>query len=724
MMAVAGLPKAELADLSFETGCIQRLIEKGDEKDTANFNRASLVMASFIKDKGYAEKEYGPILDQMAANTTSTSYKTKSLRLKHLKAAVHTALNNSRIRFAKTYLYAIIQPCGKCALCQSAGLASDPDDVESDTVDRSGIRSQVHMYVKGLDEDARPLTNFTIKVKRIYMVENPDTHQFVREKADVILEHPGGETPIVLYDEAFLAKASFGHAILGVSNLIFKGSEADLAAVKEYVFSHAEEAEVIYTVQKYGINVAKVEGGTQEFLVYAEPEYSISMTGALNQYQVPTSEIAYPRFKDASTLDDTSKDFIGQTLRYLLKINRPEVLAPILGWFMAAFFKVHVGARFANQFPLLHIYGNAGSGKTATAELLAYLHGLDYSGKDSILNLSSSSLYAVKHTMASSTTVARVFDELNAGKVRHFDQVCELLKQCWTSQASIQGTVARSNGLSHTKLKQFTLSGPICTLGEQQLETPALNERIVQVHLSGKGRLFEGAKTSFSKVNAQKKHLTSLGKPVMLRSLRTSAREVFDVVEECMGQVPSDLSDRPRLGRAILLMGLRMLETVAKESRLNVVDDLQELRAVWERDLNAREQVAALDVFASEVDRVLDYMAKLVSYEDDPIQGSLRREYEFMVVQDHIYLDLSKAMLLYRKHARSSGLPAVFNSATHMRKHLEEEDYFKSYKYSISATGQRVEYAVLSIQKMLEKGINANYFLSEDDDLKLRSESL
>lgn len=717
---VSGIRKEELDGLDFDTGCIRRLITKGDEKDGGNFNRAAMVFASFVKDKGYSQEDYLPALQEMAEKVKSKTYKTKAIRAKHLQSSIYTAINNNRIRFAKSFLFSLIDPCGKCELCNSK-VAEQTDEASGVEVDHSGVRERSFSYVRGREDDARPITNFKVRVDRVYMMQEFESGRYMREKADITLIHAAGETPVTVYEEAFISKIAFAKSIMGISNLIMKGNDADLTALKEYIYSHSEEAEVIYSTDKYGITRATVPSTGQEFLVYVEPNYSISMTGMVNQYKVPRGDDVYPKLHLAEPMRST--DFLRQAFLYMFDINRPEVIAPLLGWFVATFFKVHFEAKFSNQFPLIHVYGNAGSGKTVSIEMMGYLSGLDLAGKDSMMNLSGTTMYAVKHTIASSTTVPRIFDEMNSRKVRHFEQVCELLKACWTSQAMSQGGLQRTGSTTSAKVQSIHLTGPVCTIGEQKLETPALLERIVQIHIPKDGR-FEvresgmSSREAYTKANTSKMVFSSAGKEIMMRSLQTSAAHVAEMVRNNLKTLPDTISDRPRYGRAVMLTGLDLFDECMQAIGVDLTSKVDSLKSAWLTTLTGAAQVELTDLSATEVDRVLDYLAKMVSYEDDVGTGNyhLRRGYEFMIVGDKLLVDLNKSFMLYRRHSRAAGMPPVFSTAMHMTKHLEEESYYLGSRREINGAGQKVVFQVFSIQGMIDKGVDAWYFLSEDDE--------
>ncbi len=715
--SMVGMEKEELKAINFDTGCIKKLIEIGDEKADANFNRVAMVLAAFIKDKGYSKEEYEPVLKQAAANIKSSTYRKPGVRYKHLIGILHTALSNKRMKFTQQYLYSVINPCRECALCKKQ-IEEEEAAAESAEIDASGLRIDNFKYVKGRDEEARTVTNFTITVDKVYMQFDPELRRYVREKSDVTLVHAAGETPVTLEDECFISKNALSKAIVGVSNLVVKGNDMDVIAIKEHVFSKTGDSEVIYSADKYGLMEVTNEANGTKYLVYVEPHFSISMTGALNQYKVAEGQDSFPRLHTAKEIP--SPDFMKQIVKSLFSINNSAVVAQVVGWTIASFFKIHMMKRFNGQFPLLHVFGNAGSGKTATVELVSYLHGLDYSGMDSIINLGGGTTpYAVKHSIASSSTVPRVFDEFNAGKVREYAKICELFKACWTSQSMAQGgLVARRGGGSAARVQSVSLSGPVCTIGEQRLEMPALNERVVQVHLRLKDRDQANggsAKTSFTSLSKRKEFLTSIGRLVMKASLRTSATSVEDKIRVNMLSIPEGLTDRPTYARAVILTGLDLLDEAMSANGIDVTDTVMEAKNSWLRSMEENSAEVIADISRTEVDKVIDFMATVVTFDDVAERGVMRRDYEFMILEGKLLIDFTRSMLIYRRASISAGISPVFQNFAHMQKHLHEEDYFIGYKDMQNTVGQFCKFAQLDIEKLQAKGIDASYFYGNDD---------
>lgn len=715
-----GMEKEDLQELDFGTGCIQRLYEIGDEKPEANFNRAAMVMASFIKDKGYSKDQYEPILKQMATNVKSGTYRKVGVRFKHLIGQVHTALSNKRIKFAPQYLYSVIHPCKSCALCKPQVQALEEEDTAE--VDASGIRVSEKRYLKGREEEARIITNFTMRIERIYMAFDPDLRRFMREKVDVTLVHAAGETPMTLEDECFISKNALSKAIVGVSNLVVKGNDADVISIKEHVFSRTGEAEVIYSAEKYGMMEATNESNGAKFLVYVEPHFSISMTGAINQYKVPEGQDNFPKLHRAEQIP--SGDFMLQTLKYLFSINSKATLAQIIGWNVACFYKIHFGKRFGKQFPMLHVFGNAGSGKTATVELVSYLHGLDFFGQDSMVNLGSGTTpYAVRNSIASSTTVPRVFDEFNAGKLRYYDTFVEILKACWTSQAHTQGGISnnRRGGGSSAKLHQITLTGPVCTLGEQRFDMPALNERAVQVHLRLSDRGVQDSNyssdTAYTNLNSRKEFLISVGRIIMSSALKTSATKVEDFVKANEKFVPEGLPDRPAYSRKVILTGLDLMIDALKSVDIDATSIVMEAKQAWIDEMLDSSVEDIANITRTEVDKVMSFLTSMVATDDMPDKMAIRKEYEFYVSKGSLFIDFNRTMIIYRRASLAAGLKPVYQNFAHMQKQLQEEDYFVGYREGNSPSGQQVKYTQLDMSKLIERGIEAEYFYDTDDDV-------
>ncbi|MFD2883210.1 hypothetical protein ACFS4T_11640 [Pseudomonas lini] len=101
-----------------------------------------------------------------------------------------------------------------------------------------------------------------------------------------------------------------------------------------------------------------------------------------------------------------------QALFHLLKINQKYEVGLLIGWCVAAHFKTHFMHQFS-QFPILCLWGSAGSGKSKTAGVITCLNGTDYIQKDSGVSAPSTSHYGMLEYLSNTTTVPRIIEEFN-----------------------------------------------------------------------------------------------------------------------------------------------------------------------------------------------------------------------------------------------------------------------------------------------------------------------
>ncbi len=78
-------------------------------------------------------------------------------------------------------------------------------------------------------------------------------------------------------------------------------------------------------------------------------------------------------------LEDTDayRELLKELLEHLPKLNRPEAILPVLGWFLATPQKVVIERDTHARFPILMLFGTRGSGKTSLIQLLQRLMGYD-----------------------------------------------------------------------------------------------------------------------------------------------------------------------------------------------------------------------------------------------------------------------------------------------------------------------------------------------------------
>jgi len=159
---------------------------------------------------------------------------------------------------------------------------------------------------------------------------------------------------------------------------------------------------------------------------------------------------------------------VREIVQLLPKLNRPAVIWPVLGWFMASPFIQHQ----TGQYPMLNIFGTTGAGKSTLAAAFALALGYTTPRFFSVRQTAFVRLYA----LASTNAIPILFDEYRPSEMAPFerDQFHQLLIEAYNA-------VSHARGRPTLTVETFPLVAPLVVLGEEPVEVPALRSRMIQV---------------------------------------------------------------------------------------------------------------------------------------------------------------------------------------------------------------------------------------------------
>lgn len=333
----------------------------------------------------------------------------------------------------------------------------------------------------------RRVSNFTLNIVKVFLEHIPNLEEERRTGVLAYVFREGKRVgKVMLEDNAWNSKSSFISNFQGIANCAFYGKDDDVQRMKSALMADIESnVENIRRVYSIGIHHHKVDDDESIF-TYVEPGWSIDQYGNQDKYSLSGHVTGHPRLKNVG-LPKKGDARLTQVLNALMHTNLTVNVAQILGWFMADFLKQHVFA-YNNQFPLLGLNGNRGSGKSSLATLFARLHGVDYRNENSSLSLPQATPFVMWKTIADTMTVPRIMEEYNKSKIqRNFDSFGEVLKDCWNQLSVQRGTLSsKASGANRVgaHIAEFPLTAPVVVISEQSLTMPALVQRVVQVHLA------------------------------------------------------------------------------------------------------------------------------------------------------------------------------------------------------------------------------------------------
>jgi hypothetical protein len=699
-----------LAEFSAEDGCIQKLVTKGD-KDGSNFNQAAMQLAAFVKVKYTIDDRDGwmALARTMAKNVTSGSYRSEADRLRHIKGAIFRAFKDQNFVFSRRALFKVIRPCGDCLICKT----QDGESVEMGELDF--IEARPTGYFAMFKAGEKQLTTFTIEPTTFYTAETEESGKLRTGVSAKVLwlnreGHSCSHTHMIP-DDAWNSRSSLIRAMNGIGNCAVYANDAEIQRLRHSIFRDIDMIGEIHEVKASGFHWYRI--GASKSMVYVEPSFSLTSSSEIGTHKLVVDNIQAPPTLFAANGVENQDQEMADVIRALCKINDPHVVAQCLGWTVACFLKQQIITKL-NQFPLLNLYGNAGSGKSKTAHLMGYLHGCDYEMRDSPLDLETTTPYAITAMVASSTTVVRIIDEVNPSLVprRVYDKFVGVAKAAWAGLEESKGTLSSrpDRGAAVSKVK---LTGPILYLSEQPPERPALRQRTVMVGMSQRQREVPGRESNFMYAFEMRHRLADLGKEMVATALRTTQRPVHTIMAKYAPRVPTAVGTRAHYSYTVVLTGLEWLQTVTDTLELGVHDEIQELIDGLLEWLCEEQDNISKEKSRSESDIVIEAMSTMAA-QPSSVAERLIPGLHYFRRGNELMVDTQLAFPMYAKFSRSIGDRPVVANAGQLRTLLRGENYHLGDGPHPTREGTSV--TRMDLLGMRTKGIQINNFREEDEE--------
>lgn len=184
-----------------------------------------------------------------------------------------------------------------------------------------------------------------------------------------------------------------------------------------------------------------------------------------------------PRMKD---IGEDAVESLRNTLRNLVKAQTPAYMGKLIGWMVACHWRMMFHKGF-DQFPLLHVNGAAGAGKTSMVKLVANLH--YYLQEPKMLTPSSTS-FAIKEAASASASIPLIIDEYKPHEMSHsrHDEFKLLFRDAYNCRETSRGGGTRDSA-DYRSIQSVQLAAPICFIAEAAESEPAVMERVVMLTL-------------------------------------------------------------------------------------------------------------------------------------------------------------------------------------------------------------------------------------------------
>ncbi|MBI5531799.1 MAG: hypothetical protein HY898_03730 [Deltaproteobacteria bacterium] len=210
-----------------------------------------------------------------------------------------------------------------------------------------------------------------------------------------------------------------------------------------------------------------------EHHVWLGPDCSIGKDGFIDPspvVYVPGGASLDKRIRYKPTDDETFQAVARVVFEYLPRVNKPEVILPILGWFFATPMKPRF-MRTVGSFPTLFVWGTQGSGKSSVCiDVMWPLFGV----RDAEPYSATETEFALLKLLTSTRSVPIFIDEY-----KPYDMQRQRLNTLHRYLRRLYRGETEERGRPDLKVNTYHLQAPVCVAGETRPIEAALLERII-----------------------------------------------------------------------------------------------------------------------------------------------------------------------------------------------------------------------------------------------------
>jgi len=382
--------------------------------------------------------------------------------------------------------------------------------------------------------------------------------------------------------------------------------------------------------------------------------------------------------------DPKNRASLKETLFNLMSCQRPEVLGKLIGWYTACFYKQLFQKEYG-KFPLLHVNGPAGMGKT---EMNIAISSMFYYRNESRPLSPGSTNFAIAQHLEASSSIPLILDEYKPHtmlKVRH-DAIKGLFRDAYNQRDVARGGGTRQSD-DYRVLQLTQYAAPLAFIAEAAEDEAAVMERVVLVTLARPSQA-QGLKnlSRFQAFRRNKEQLGILGQYIAAEVIADTTKESFmaefDALydaarrqymlneEDLKGDLDSDAmqdkqnaKERPVYNHTVAKFGFQQFRKLVNET---LDSELDELMGTLEDGIYAR--LADMNSATTpEYVKVLKEIASMSYHMDESSAAAIRKGHEYAMStiggRDVIELSIHNSYNRYGTFCRSSGMERLFQGA-------------------------------------------------------------
>jgi len=486
--------------------------------------------------------------------------------------------------------------------------------------------------------------------------------------------------------------SKYGHA--------FQGSEPQLkATMMRFVEQAKKKGGEMYVTKREGLDVINVPNHEdpafrKPFLIWAD-DRGVLLQPHMQGKGMDLKFQGYPDprgvfqtdLRGAPVLSDWSetpenREAIKETLQSLMSCQAPEMLGKLLGWHTACFYK-QLFHKTYNQFPLLHVTGSAGSGKTS---MILAIQPLFYLNQEVKMLTPSSTKFGIEQFLTGSASIPVIIDEYKPWEmaVDKKNAFRLMLRDSYNGRNVVKGGGTRENE-DYRSLHSTQMAAPVTFISEAVEDETAILERVVlltvvkppaSVNAKWLGR--------FRTVQRNKEHLSMLGmyfasdiiEETTMESFQTEFDELYakacydylindnDLkgnISDADLRVKQNAKERSVFNHSVALFGFKQFRRVVN---LLLDDALDEMMEGLESTIYVRMSDLSNSTMPEYL-KTLNLFSTMSHHLEADRTDAIRQGFEFAFSnkgdKDTLELSVKACYLKYRAYCRSVGMAPLFS---------------------------------------------------------------
>lgn len=706
------------------TSCSIKL-SKNDGVDTKKkgygYNNIKQAMAKALVFFNYPTEVENQLIADFCKNTESDKHPTPALREAELRSALRCpsskgfSCKSMEGEFTKS-------PCMGCPVNTSIREAYAAEfRIEV-------LGNSYHRLSSGKKGEVTCISNFIFEpLKMSYEVDEHGTKLEQAYSYRILFQNTSIPPELCTISlQGFLSQSAFRRALLNHAQAEWIGTDNEVQYLRTRVTDNEflKGIEKVITVKKQGVmrvvDSSRLPEPIDEYC-WVQKGWSWNAAGVKNtvEFRGPrligdTGEISSATL-NLQGVSPVETELSSLAFKALTGIRGTTEVAICLGWVSACWFKpmLQLG-EYQDIFPILHLYGDSGSGKTELTKTFSILAGHD--GINSMtMNVNSCTPYSLKALACSTTTVPVIFDEVNKTKMKLslFEAVREVAKSTGSKMAMTRGKIIGSGESGQVATEVTVCTSPMALMGTTQIQENEIIQRSIILFLDKKD-IYMNPDTTFSDnnriVSRHKKELIPYARMMMEKAVSITAEELLSYWVDTEWVL--DIIPDQRIAKSVRVidLGLKVMIKTFEEhgcsaETIAIVQNLHDIGLKAYLADTSRNSYLFSDG-RSETDLVIDRMFEMATIDDGHGGGNVLKEgIHYTVDMTMVHLKLNSIYVSFIRLAKEQGWLIEFSSVKGLVQSLSGSDYYLGVGKASGVTTPS-EWHAFSIEGLREKKVD------------------